>query len=69
MQQAEFEEVVGKQNICDNVQEALRRAEEVFEGLEVTSLANTWLAVSDPRLVGNRGSRFLSSQVDAAGHA
>jgi hypothetical protein len=41
MHQAEFEEVVGKQNICDNVQEALRRAEEVFEGLEVTNLANT----------------------------
>jgi len=35
--QAEFEEVVGKENICDNVQEALRRAEEVFEGLEATA--------------------------------
>ncbi len=32
--QAEFEEVLGKENICDNVQEALRRAEEVFEGLQ-----------------------------------
>lgn len=32
--QAEFEEVVGKENICDNVQAALRRAEEVYEGLE-----------------------------------
>ncbi len=32
--QAEFEEVVGPENICDNVQEALRRAEEVYEGLE-----------------------------------
>jgi len=32
--QAEFEEVVGPENICENVQEALRRAEEVFEGLE-----------------------------------
>src|ERR1700687_324047 len=31
---AEFAEVVGKENICDNVQEALRRAEEVHEGLE-----------------------------------
>jgi SulP family sulfate permease len=41
MHQAEFEAVVGKQNICDNVQEALGRAEEVFEGLEVTNLANT----------------------------
>jgi SulP family sulfate permease len=32
--QAEFEEVVGKENICANVQEALRRAEEVFEKIE-----------------------------------
>jgi SulP family sulfate permease len=32
--QAEFAEVVGKKNICDNVQEALCRAEEVYEGLE-----------------------------------
>jgi sulfate permease, SulP family len=32
--QAEFEEVVGPENICDNVQEALSRAEEVYERLE-----------------------------------
>ncbi len=32
--QSEFEEVVGQENICDNVQEALRRAEEVYEGME-----------------------------------
>jgi sulfate permease, SulP family len=32
--QAEFEEVIGTANICDNVQQALRRAEEVYEGLE-----------------------------------
>ena len=38
MKQAEFEEVVGKSNICANVQGALRRAEEVFEGLEENSL-------------------------------
>ena len=31
--QAEFEEVVGLDNICENVQEALRRAEEVYEKL------------------------------------
>jgi sulfate permease, SulP family len=31
----EFAEVVGPENICDNVQEALRRAEEVYEKLEV----------------------------------
>lgn len=29
--QAEFEEVVGRENICSNVEEALRRAEDVFE--------------------------------------
>src|SRR5579863_4928759 len=34
IQQAEFAEVIGKENICENVQHALRRAEEVFEGLE-----------------------------------
>lgn len=32
--EAEFAEVVGEENICDNVQEALRRAEEVYERLE-----------------------------------
>jgi len=34
IQQTEFEELVGPENICDNVQDALRRAEEVYEGLE-----------------------------------
>jgi len=34
MQQAEFEEVVGSENICNNVQEALRRAQEVFQSLQ-----------------------------------
>jgi sulfate permease, SulP family len=32
--QAEFEEVVGRENICANVEEALRRAEEVFERIK-----------------------------------
>jgi SulP family sulfate permease len=32
--QAEFAEVIGEQNICDNVQDALSRAGEVHEGLE-----------------------------------
>src|SRR3984957_678938 len=32
--QGEFAEVVGPENICENVQEALRRAEEVHERLE-----------------------------------
>ena len=31
--QAEFEEVIGRENFCENVQEALDRAEEVFESL------------------------------------
>jgi len=34
IEQTEFEELIGKQNICDNVQTALRRAEEVFERLK-----------------------------------
>src|ERR1700689_2124340 len=34
LQKTEFEELVGRANICDNVQEALRRAEEGYEGLE-----------------------------------
>jgi len=38
--QAEFEDVVGAENICDNVQEALRRAEEVYERLEAKSAAS-----------------------------
>ena len=41
--QAEFEEVVGAENICDNVQEALSRAEEVHEGLEAKALAKNSL--------------------------
>jgi len=38
--QAEFAEVIGEENICDNVQEALRRAEEVYEHLEAKSAAS-----------------------------
>ena len=37
--QAEFAEVIGEENICENVQHALRRAEEVYEGLEAKFLA------------------------------
>src|ERR1700688_1834248 len=36
--QAEFEEVVGAENICDNVQSALRRAGEVHEQLEAAAI-------------------------------
>jgi sulfate permease, SulP family len=32
--QAQFAEVIGEENICENVQEALRRAEEVYEHCE-----------------------------------
>ena len=35
--QAEFAEVIGEENICDNVQDALRRAEEVYERLQPVS--------------------------------
>jgi sulfate permease, SulP family len=34
IQQAEFQELVGKENICDNVQTALQRAEEIYERLQ-----------------------------------
>lgn len=39
--QAEFENVVGRDNICDNVQDAIRRAEEVYEGLEAENATTT----------------------------
>ena len=45
--QAEFEEVVGRENICGNVQEALRRAEAVFENIE----ANVGRASRSRRIV------------------
>jgi len=41
IQQTEFEELVGPENICDNVQEALRRAEEAFEKLQPAAKATT----------------------------
>ena len=34
IQQTEFEDLVGPENICDNVQDALRRAQEAFERLQ-----------------------------------
>jgi sulfate permease, SulP family len=36
--QAEFEEVVGAENICENVQAAIRRAGEVHDQLEATAI-------------------------------
>jgi len=41
IQQTEFEELVGPENICDNVQEALGRAEEAFEKLQPVGKATT----------------------------
>jgi SulP family sulfate permease len=35
--QAEFEDIIGRENICENVQTALRRAEDVFEKLKATA--------------------------------
>jgi sulfate permease, SulP family len=34
LEEAEFEEVIGTNNICENVQAAVRRAQDVFEQLE-----------------------------------
>jgi hypothetical protein len=39
--QGEFEDVVGRENICANVQEALRRAEAVFEKIEADAAVGT----------------------------
>jgi sulfate permease, SulP family len=36
--QAEFEEVIGADNICDNVQAALRRAQQVHDQLETAAI-------------------------------
>jgi SulP family sulfate permease len=41
IQQTEFEEIVGEENICDNVQEALQRAEAAFEKLQLANAAAT----------------------------
>jgi hypothetical protein len=39
IQQTEFEEIVGPENICSNVQEALVRAENAFEKLQLAKWA------------------------------
>ncbi|PYX80118.1 MAG: sodium-independent anion transporter, partial [Acidobacteria bacterium] len=38
--QEEFEELIGRKNICENVQAALDRAEEVYEKLEAKKAAS-----------------------------
>jgi sulfate permease, SulP family len=45
--QAEFEDVVGSENICDNVQQALGRAEEVYEKLEEKFVNHTQAATTN----------------------
>jgi len=42
MQQAEFEDIVGRENICEHVQAALRRAEDVFEGVKTEAVAKVY---------------------------
>jgi len=39
IRQAEFEDVIGRENICENVREALRRAEDVFERMDTKAAA------------------------------
>src|SRR5208282_4097716 len=39
IQQMEFEQLVGPENICENVQDALRRAEEAFEKFQPVAKA------------------------------
>jgi SulP family sulfate permease len=39
--QAEFEDIIGPENICENVQEALQRAEEVYEHLQRKAVATS----------------------------
>jgi SulP family sulfate permease len=39
LHEGEVEELIGKNNICDNVQDAVRRAQDVFERLEAKAVA------------------------------
>src|SRR5712692_6897654 len=41
IREAEFEQLIGPENICENVQEALQRAEEVYERLGAKAAAAT----------------------------
>ena len=38
LHEAELEEIIGKNNICENVQDAVRRAQDVFEKLEANAV-------------------------------
>jgi SulP family sulfate permease len=44
IKQTEFEELVGPENICDNVQDALQRAEEAFERLQPAGKAKATIS-------------------------
>ena len=41
IKQTEFEKLVGPENICNNVQDALQRAEEAFERLQPAETVGT----------------------------
>jgi len=57
MQQAEFEEHVGKNNICGSIAEALERAREVYEGMCATVLAEPARGENAEELVGQVGDK------------
>jgi hypothetical protein len=39
LEEAEFEHIIGKDNICENVQAAVQRAQDVFEEMESRAAA------------------------------
>jgi SulP family sulfate permease len=39
IQQTEFEEIIGAENICDNVEDAIRRAAAIFEAIHLAKSA------------------------------
>jgi len=57
MQQSEFEEHVGKNNICGSIAEALERAREVYEGMCATLLAEPSHGENAEELVGQVGDK------------
>jgi SulP family sulfate permease len=57
MQQSEFEEHVGKNNICGSIAEALERAREVYEGMCATLLAEPAHGENAEELVGQVGDK------------
>jgi SulP family sulfate permease len=57
MQDAEFEERVGKYNICGSIEEALERAREVYEEMCATLLAEPSNGENAKELVGQVGDK------------